>query len=393
MKGRSENRALVIGGGIGGLSATIALRRAGVEVAVFEQSSELKEVGAGVGLQIAAVKALKRMGMLEPIMAVSSEPLQALELRNWRSGKLLGKVPQAEVAGDLGLFGLNIHRGDLLRTLAEAAGAGVVTLDAQCAGFEQDERGVTARFADGREERGAMLVGADGLDSTVRKQLHGDTELRYSGYTVWRSMPAFQDARLGDGYPQQAVGPGGGFGLHPRGDLVYWFGSMARPEGAPDAPDGKKHELLEIYGDWYSPIPELIEATPEEEIFKGDIYDREPLEQWGEGRVTLLGDAAHPTTPAQGQGAGMTIEDAAVLGEEISIDPGLERGDRIEAALRAYEGRRLPRTTAIVNESHQLSKTYNWKNPVACAVREGYMRLRSEKSWRKPMRAEAERDL
>jgi 2-polyprenyl-6-methoxyphenol hydroxylase-like FAD-dependent oxidoreductase len=89
----------------------------------------------------------------------------------------------------------------------------------------------------------------------------------------------------------------------------------------------------------------------------------------------------------------MTIEDAAVLGEEISIDPGLERGDRAEAALRAYEGRRVPRTTAIVNESHQLSKTYNWKNPVACAVREGYMRLRSEKSWRKPMRAEAERDL
>lgn len=393
MAGGSERRVIVVGGGIGGLSAAIALQRAGIEVAVFEESSELHEVGAGVGLQLAAVKALKRMGMLEAIMQVASEPLQALELRNYRTGKLLAKIPQAEVAGDLGLFGLNVHRGDLLAKLAEAAGGDTVTLNSRCTGFEQDGAGVSARFADGREERGGVLVGADGLHSTVRRTIHGETKLRYSGYTVWRSMPYFQDSRLGDGYPQQAVGPGGGFGLHPRGDRIYWFASMAREEGAPEAPEGKKHELRRLYGDWYPPIPELIEATPEEEIFRGDIYDRKPLDFWGRGRVTLLGDAAHPTTPALGQGAGMAIEDAVVLAEELSIDRHLEHPDRIEAGLRAYEGRRLPRTTAIVNESYRLSKTYNWKNPAACKLRETVMRVRPASSWRKTFRAEAERDL
>jgi 2-polyprenyl-6-methoxyphenol hydroxylase-like FAD-dependent oxidoreductase len=391
--GQADNRVLIVGGGIGGLAAATALQRAGVEVAVFEQSGELHEVGAGVGLQLAAVKALKRIGMLERIMEVSSEPIQALELRNYRSGKLLAKLPQGEVGGDAGLFGLNIHRGDLLATFAKSAGSDVVTLEAECVGFEQDDRGVTARFADGREERGAALVGADGIHSTVRRQLHGDTPLRYSGYTVWRSMPPFKDSRLSDGYPQQAVGPGGGFGLHPRDELLYWFASMARPEGAPDPPEGKKHELRRLYSDWYPPIPDVIEATPEEQIFRGDIYDRAPLDRWGEGRVTLLGDAAHATTPALGQGAGMTIEDAAVLAEELALEPGLERGDRIAAALSAYEGRRRPRTAAIVSESYRLSKTYNWKNPVACKVREGVMRLRPERTWRKAFRAEVERDL
>jgi 2-polyprenyl-6-methoxyphenol hydroxylase-like FAD-dependent oxidoreductase len=363
-----------------------------VEVAVFEQSGRLQEVGAGVGLQLGAVKALKRIGLLEAIMAVSSEPLQALELRNYRSKKLLTKLPQAEVAGDVGLFALNIHRGDLLATLAECAGD-TVTLNAKCVSFEQDDSGVTARFDDGREERGGLLVGADGLHSTIRRQIHGDTPLRYSGYTVWRSMPPFPNTGASDGYPQQAVGPGGGFGIHPRGELVYWFASMARQEGAPDPPGGKKSELLQLYGDWYDPIPKIIEATPEQEIFQGDIYDRKPLDSWGVRRVTLLGDAAHPTTPALGQGAGMSIEDAAVLAEELSLDPRLARRDRAEAALQAYEGRRRPRTKAIVDESYKLSKTYNWRNPVACAVREAYMRVRPASSWSKSFRAEAEQDL
>src|SRR5690349_11673288 len=129
----SGNRALVIGGGIGGLSTAIALQRAGIDVAVFEQSSELKEIGAGVGLQLACVKALKRMGMLEPILEVGSVPLHALELRHWRTAKVLARVPQLEIGEDVGLYGINIHRGDLLGELAKGAGD-VVTLSAQCVG-------------------------------------------------------------------------------------------------------------------------------------------------------------------------------------------------------------------------------------------------------------------
>ena len=386
-------RALVIGGGIGGLSTAIALRRAGVDVAVFEQSPELQEVGAGVGLQLAAVKALKRMGMLEPMLAISSEPLEALELRSYKSGRVLGRLPQRELGGDVGLYGLNVHRGDLLATLAEGAGADVVQLGAECVGFEEDADGVTARFADGREERGAILIGADGLHSAIRRQLHGDTELRYSGYTVWRAMPPFKDSRVTDAYPHQAVGPGGGFGLHPKGELMYWFGSMVRPEGAPDPPEGRKHELMKLFGGWYDPIPAAIEATPEEAIFRSDIHDRKPLDHWGTGRVTLLGDAAHATTPAMGQGAGMTIEDAVVLAEELALDPGLADGAKIEAALKAYEARRLPRTSAIVNLSWKLSKVYNWKNPVASRLRNTMLYLTPAFVDRRRFQPEIDQDL
>ena len=386
-------RVMVIGGGIGGLSAAIALRRDGIDVSVFERSSELHEVGAGVGLQLSAVKALKRIGMLRPIVDIGSEPLEALELRSYRSGRLLGRLPQREIGHDVGLFGVNVHRGELLATLASHAGADVIELNADCVGFDQDADGVTARFADGREERGAVLVGADGLHSAIRRQLHGDVKPRYSGYSVWRSMPPFQDERITDGYPHQAVGPGGGFGLHPKGELMYWFGAMVRPEGAPDPPEGMKHELRQHFGDWYDPIPAVIEATPEEMIFHADVYDREPLKTWGTGRVTLLGDAAHPTTPATGQGAGMAIEDAAALAEELSLDPELEDAERVTAALRAYEGRRLPRTTSIVNTAWRLSQIYNWRNPVASKLRETVLRLTPAFVQRKPFQAEIDADL
>ncbi len=383
---------MIVGGGIGGLSAAIALQRAGFAVTVFEESPGLYEVGAGVGLQLGAVKALKRMGMLEVILDAGSEPLEALELTNWRTGKLLAKMPQGEVGADHGLFGINIHRGDLLAALATAAGD-VVELNSRLAGFEQDDDGVTVRFEDGREERGAVLVGADGLHSTVRAKLHKSIELRYSGYTVWRSMPSFPGHGISDRYPQQAVGPGGGFGLHPEGERVYWFGSMVRPEGQVDSPAGRKQDVLDAFKGWYSPIPELIEATPDKEISRRDIFDLKPLEFWGTGRVTLLGDAAHATTPAMGQGAGMAIEDGVVLAEELSLDPSLRHGSRIATALKAYEGRRLPRCKAIVDESYQLSKTYNWTHPAAVRLREVVLRARPAKSWAKKFRAEVERDL
>jgi 2-polyprenyl-6-methoxyphenol hydroxylase-like FAD-dependent oxidoreductase len=206
-------------------------------------------------------------------------------------------------------------------------------------------------------------------------------------------MPPFRDDRVTDAYPHQAVGPGGGFGLHPKGELMYWFASMARPEGLADDPRGRKHELRELFGSWYDPIPAVIEATPEEAIFRGDIYDRRPLARWGEGGVTLLGDAAHATTPAMGQGAGMTIEDAAVLAEELSLDPGLEDRDKVQAALRAYQGRRLPRTARIVNMSWRLSQVYNWKNPLVSALRNGMLWLTPAFAERKQFQAEIDRDL
>ena len=389
----SPNRALVIGGGIGGLSTAIALRRMDIEVSVFEQSEQLLEVGAGVGLQLGAVKALKRMGALDAILEIGGEPLEALELRGYRSGRLLGRLPQLDVGRDVGLYGINVHRGDLLATLAARAGADVINTGSRCVSFDQDADGVTARFEDGREERGAILVGADGLHSTIRQSLHGDTPLRYAGFTVWRAMPEFPQTEVTDANPHQAIGPGGGFGLHPLGTRMYWFAAMAQREGSPDDPQGHKHQLRELFGRWYDPIPAVIDATPEQAIFRSDIHDRKPLERWGSARVTLLGDAAHPTTPTKGQGAGMAIEDAAVLAEELSIDPSLRDRSMLDDALRGYEGRRVPYTAKIVNSSKAMCKIYNPKSRVFTALRNGGLWLAPAVALRKEFVEAVEKDL
>jgi 2-polyprenyl-6-methoxyphenol hydroxylase-like FAD-dependent oxidoreductase len=161
------------------------------------------------------------------------------------------------------------------------------------------------------------------------------------------------------------LGRGAQFGIFPMtAQRVYWFASVNAPEGARDWPVGRKRELLERFGDWHSPVRAIIEATDEAAILRNDIYDHEPLRRWGEGRVTLLGDAAHPATPNLGQGACQAIEDAVVLARCLGESP------EVAAALRAYESRRRPRTSAITLQSRRMGRMGRWENPLLCWLRD-----------------------
>jgi 2-polyprenyl-6-methoxyphenol hydroxylase-like FAD-dependent oxidoreductase len=373
-----SGRVLVVGGGIGGLSAGTALRHVGIPVTVFEQGSELRDIGAGVGLQVAARSALDWIGMSDALRAISGTMHRELQLKS-SNGTVLATIPQEAVT---------VHRPDLLLALAERLGD-AVRLETRCVGFEQDEEGVTARFADGSEERGAFLVGADGIHSVVRQRLLGDQPLRYSGFTVWRAMPEFRHPRVPDGLSQQAVGRASLFGMFPSSDgRVYWFGSRTAPEGETDSAAGRKEDVLSVFRGWYEPVEELVEATDEAEIFRNDIYDRPPVETWGDGRVTLLGDAAHATLPTLGQGAGQAIEDGAVLAYYLARAGELADRDAVDVARRDYEARRVPRTTEIVKESWQISRSYAWRNPAVCWARDTALRLTPKRVWRK----QAEKD-
>lgn len=355
-------KAIIVGGGIGGLATAISLRRIGVDAVVFEKAGELREMGAGISLWINAMKALEKLGLADAIRAAGREEIGGTIRLS--GGETLTEIPAGALEER---FGRNVvlQRPDLQRVLLAALNnaGGAVQLDAGCSSFRQDGSGVKALFTGGHEERGDLLIGADGLNSVIRKQLFGDKEPRYAGFTAWRSLADLENGWDGDGF--EAWGRGAIFGLVGLGrGRFYWYATKNAPENQPDAPEGRKAELLRRFGSWHEPVPSVIRATEEAEILRNDVYDREPLKEWGEGRVTLLGDAAHPMAPNLGQGACQAIEDAVVLAECV------RRGNEdVPAALRLYEERRKARTAGVVRRSRLLGMAGQLENPLLCTLR------------------------
>jgi 2-polyprenyl-6-methoxyphenol hydroxylase-like FAD-dependent oxidoreductase len=284
---------------------------------------------------------------------------------------LISTAPPRDIERSLGTaLVVVVHRAELHAAMRDKIERDSFTLGAECVGFEQNDEGVTARFADDSEARGDFLIGADGIHSAIRAQMFGKSKPRYSGYTAWRAVARFPHARLPYKDASETWGRGARFGIVPMSnDRIYWFATKNAPEGEKDAPGGRKHELLYLFRDWHEPIEAIIEATDDGAILRNDIYDREPLACWSQGRVTLLGDAAHPMTPNLGQGACQAIEDAVVLGQCFDDD-----GD-VESALGAYEKRRLERTTEIVKQSWRIGRIAQWQNPFACALRNSALKM------------------
>jgi len=357
---------LIIGGGIGGLAAAVGLRRAGIRAEVYEQAPGFKEVGAGITLWANAIKALERLGLARAVRARAIPEIQG-GLRTW-NGRLLVAVSTDRMKEKSGEVSVAMHRAELQRFLVEAWTAespGSLWFEKRLVSFEQDGAGVTAHFSDGTQTRGEALIGADGLHSVVRAQLHGAGDPDYAGYTAWRAVIPFDLDRL---TPGESWGRGARFGQVPlRDGLVYWFATHNTPPGYQN-PDGEKAELSRIFGGWHAPIEELVGLTPEDRILRNDIFDRPVLKTWGSGRVTLLGDAAHPMTPNLGQGACQALEDAAVLarclGETGEIGPALQR----------YERQRIQRANNLVRQSRRLGQIGQWENPLAVWLREILMR-------------------
>jgi 2-polyprenyl-6-methoxyphenol hydroxylase-like FAD-dependent oxidoreductase len=361
-------KVVVAGAGIGGLTAAIALRRAGFQVAVFERAAELREVGAGLLLAANAQKALGKLGLNEAVARLGT-PASAAEIRSWR-GEVLASIPAAELEEKVGASSTAVHRADLQALLVREVGKGTLRLAAEVEGFGQDEGGVRVTLAGGSEERADVLVGADGLHSKVRATLLGPEKPRYAGYTAWRAVVKPKEELLPWGTGFESWGRGARFGCaHIGKGRIYWFATANAPEGAKDDPlsdpTGPKATLLRLFGGWHRPIGELIEATDDGTILRTDIYDREPLgERWAEGKVTLVGDAAHPMTPNLGQGACQAVEDAVVLARSLN------EGGATADALRSYERLRSDRVAMVVRRSRRIGRVGQLENPLLCGLRD-----------------------
>ncbi len=348
-------KAIIVGGGIGGLTAGIALRQAGIHAVVYERAPELKEIGAGIALASNAMKVFSKLDLASQITACGA-PLASGAIKTWNGKDIIREVEDARE-----FINVCVHRADLLRVLVQGLGEDNLLLGHNYVGFQESENCVVTRFANGEEVQGDLLVGADGLHSTIRSGIHGEEKPRYSGYTAWRGVAHFEaKAAISESW-----GHGKRFGIVPiGGGRVYWFATKNAPEGQEESPEDRKQELLDLFNRWHPPIADLIKSTEPGAILRHDLYDRKPLKRyWGEGRVSLLGDAAHATTPNLGQGACQSIEDAYVLAHYL-------RGAKdIAGALRRYEAKRMPRTTYITNLSWRLGRMAQWENSQACWLR------------------------
>jgi 2-polyprenyl-6-methoxyphenol hydroxylase-like FAD-dependent oxidoreductase len=362
MQHHRVRRVLITGGGIGGLVAAIALQREGIAVSVFEHVEELVEVGAGLTLWANALRAIHKIGLTDMLETVG-KPLTRSCILSWQ-GEILAETPVEALTKRFGTPLVSVHRADLQAALLSALGEGVVQTGATCTGFQQDDMEVRAHLADGQEVAGDLLLGADGIHSTIRAQLFGATPPRYAGYTAWRGVAQITPRQWGEQMATEIWGKGRRFGLVPLSQgRMYWFATLNMPEGCGDKERGRKQELLELFHTCHDPVPAVIEATAEATILRNDIYDRPPLPHWSQGCVTLLGDAAHPMTPNMGQGACQAIEDAVALAMCLTTE------HTVASALQAYEKQRLKRANAVVQQSARIGQVAQWESSLAVKMR------------------------
>jgi salicylate hydroxylase len=340
-------RIALVGGGIGGLTAALALTRKGFEAHVFEQVSELRELGAGIAMSPNAVKVLRALGVEDALKAQGIES-EAIVGRDWTTARPLFRVPLKDVAyGRFGAALVHIHRADLLRILAAAAGASSqIHLNSRCIAVSSFDRCAILTLSDGRQEEFDLIVGCDGIRSLVRAALHGHDAPQFTGNMCWRAL--IPTERL----PPRHVPPCATIWMGPGGHVVIFYvrgGALVNVVAVRETTDwveeswsvgAQRQELVDAYPGVHADLRILLERA--EACFKWGLFDRDPLTGWSVGRITLLGDAAHPMLPFLGQGAAMAVEDAYVLARELSRSP-----ENVTAALGAYEAERTPRTAQV----------------------------------------------
>ncbi len=357
--GMTRLNVAIAGGGIGGLTAALTLAHKGCNVTVFEQANEFSEAGAGIQLSPNASRVLIDLGLEQALRNVAFLPV-ASQFRGWKFGEVIDESPLGDEAQTLyGAPYFHIHRGDLLEVLLNAAldeRRIALKTNTEVEGFQQTESGVNLNVNPTQFD---VLIGADGIHSKVRQSLWGQSQPEFTGNIAWRALvPA---SALPDGLvrPMSTVwwGPGRHF-VHyyvRRGELVNCV-CVAEQSGwqvESWTEPGQIEELYAAFEGWHGDLQKLIAQIDPSTLFKWALFDRAPMADWGKGRVTLLGDACHPTLPFMAQGAAMAIEDAAVLAAALA------NFDDVAQALSEYERIRKPRTAMIQTGSRRNATVFH----------------------------------
>ena len=367
-------RIAIAGGGIGGLTLALALRQRGIEASIYEQAPELTEIGAAVALSANSTRELRRLGVLDPITAVSTEPSELI-YRDWQDGRRIAAFPVHEGLQYQQRFGapyFGIHRADLQRVLSGALGGAGLHLGQRLAGIAEGGGGIRLEFADGHSAEADLVVGADGVRSVVRRFVTGGEDAVYSGTSAFRGIvPTERLPSLPDSQAIQFwMGPDAHllhYAIGSRGGHVNFFAVTEGPKEWPQADKwmtgAAPGEAVAAFRGWHPAVTEMVAAGWV--TVRWGLFTVRPLLRWSRGRAVLLGDAAHAMLPHHGQGANTTIEDAVTLAELLS---GAAPGD-LEAVLARYQALRRVRTRKIQRSSRATNDLLHLPDGPALADR------------------------
>ncbi len=368
MRGESPEIAIV-GAGIAGLTAAIALEREGFRTRVFEQSPVLRAGGGALILWCNALKALDRVGLRRVLCeAPTAQEVETSEFRN-HAGDFLTSIPVGDLGRHHDAETIVVSRRDLLETLlANVPRTSEVVFDVRLRAIDQDADSVVATFSDGSVRRFSALIGADGINSTVRGLLGIDAGLRHTNQDLWVGTTRSPHDDLIPGHNVATVGAGYRFWHTLLGDgRVFWYAAV--PTAGRHVPPAKVSDLAKLFARWHEPIPAILRATEDDDVVRSPMRDRAPTLPWGSGRVTLMGDAAHSMTPDIGQGACQAMESAVVLASRLRGASDLPR------ALRSYERDRFGRTADINRMSWLVAHSSSVAEPTLCSLRDAAMRI------------------
>ena len=364
-------KVVIVGAGIGGTAAALALIKHGVDVTVLEQASAFGEVGAGVQMSPNANRVIDALGRLDAVMDVAMHP-EAAVATSWNTGEHLRVIPYGEhVLRRWGYPYVHLYRPDLIAALSDGLPPGVARMGAKVVRVREEAGRAGAELADGDVVWGDVLVGADGIHSIVQQHLHGDKPARFTGNMAWRGLCPGDLAREMEIPVVSGLcwGPGSHFVNYYVGrrgqKALYnnWVGVVPYDGSAIESwrAEGRTEDALRDFEGWYPRIRNLIQAAPK--VMKWALHDRDPLPFWSRGRVTLLGDACHPMLPFMAQGAAQGIEDGYVLARCLTADADPEE------ALQRYQRNRMERTAWVQEGSRRNERVFHLSDPDEVAAR------------------------
>lgn len=381
-------KAAIVGGGIGGLTAALALARIGWRVEIFEQAPTFSEIGAGLQLSPNATRVLETLGLEDELRTKGFRP-EGIEIRNWQSGQLLASEALGEKALDKwGANYFHIHRADLHELLLNSVRRypGITFHShAECIGVQQTADQASLILATAATHWADIVIGADGIHSRVCETLFKESDAHFTGNVAWRLLiPA-------DRIPEGMVRPVASLWMGPGAHFVHYYVRNAemvncvcvveqndwRQESWTE--HGDKSVLKSSFAGWHENIQALIDAADAEAFYRWALFDRNPMTSWSKGRITLLGDACHPTLPFLAQGAAMAIEDAMVLANSLQ-----KTADHVQA-LKQYEDHRKVRTAKVQLTSRRNSRIYHMAGLMAAArnmaLRSGLVSAEKTTEW------------
>jgi 2-polyprenyl-6-methoxyphenol hydroxylase-like FAD-dependent oxidoreductase len=350
----------IIGAGIGGLTAAIALRRKGFDVEVFESFGTFEPLGSGINLANNAMQVFRQLGLYDTILE-KSNPVVGMNILDSKFG-LLSRVDLRPFEQQYGVSNVAIHRSELQQILLKNLPSGTVNLGKRLQYIESNGNGVQLVFEDGKKEAASLVIGADGIHSVVRTSLFGRSDLRDAGQLCWRGITDFE---LPEKYQHELFelwGKGKRFGfVHLGHNKVYWYALRN---------DTYNIDLKDLFNDFDPLVEQLLLSTGKEQILENQIADFRPIASWSRGSICLLGDAAHATTPNLGQGACQAIESAWVFADSMAkFKPDFSK------AFSQYEKIRKGKARSVITNSWRIGKMAHWSNNLAITLRNNLLRL------------------